>query len=64
MMSFVCASLTFCAQPGTRGEAGHIYDLHGELLPRVPVDAAPHHTERSPTRQKKKKNLDWKKTWS
>lgn len=55
MMSFVCASLTFCAQPGTRGEAGHIYDLHGELLPRVPVDAAPHHTERSPTRQKKKK---------
>lgn len=45
------AALTFGAQAGAGGEAGHVDDLHGELLARVPVDAAPHHAERTPATQ-------------
>lgn len=41
--------LTFSAEAGAGGEAGHIDDLHSKLLARVPVDAAAYHTERSPT---------------
>lgn len=40
--------LTFRAQPRAGCEAGHIHNLHGKLLPRVPVDAAPHHAEGTP----------------
>ncbi len=40
--------LTFCAEAGAGGEAGHIHDLYSELLARVPVDAAPHHAEGTP----------------
>lgn len=42
------AFLTFCAEAGAGGEAGHIHDLYSKLLARVPVDAAPHHAEGTP----------------
>jgi len=45
------AFLTFRAEAGAGGEAGHIDDLYGELLARVPVDAAPHHAEGTPATQ-------------
>lgn len=43
--------LTFCAEAGARGEAGHVHNLYGKLLACVPVDAAPHHAEGTPATQ-------------
>lgn len=44
--------LTFCAEAGAGGEAGHIDNLYSKLLARVPVDAAPHHAEGTPATHK------------
>ena len=35
------------AEPGARGELGHIDDLDSELLVGVTVDTSPHHAERT-----------------
>ncbi len=35
------------AEAGAGRELGHVHDLHGELLPRLPVHAATHQRERT-----------------
>ena len=49
----VRALLTLGAEAGTGREARHVHDLGGKLLARVPVDAAPHHAEGTPTERER-----------
>lgn len=49
--------LTFRAEARAGCEAGHIYDLDSKLLARVPVDAAPHHTEGAPAKREGERSL-------
>lgn len=52
-------SLTLCAETRAGGELGHIHDFDSKLLPRLSVDASPHHTEGTPEEHMEKKGNTW-----